>query len=110
MKAVVLVGGQGTRLRPLTLSTPKQMLPVGGRPMIQRVIDHLAGFGIDDAVEIELCESLAEISSAKFFYEALLSFASERIPFGEEYEAWKTSKRLALESGADIYFAGKLQK
>ena len=50
MKAVVLVGGEGTRLRPLTLSTPKQMLPVGNRPMIERVLEWLAGHGVDEAV------------------------------------------------------------
>lgn len=50
MKAVVLVGGEGTRLRPLTLTRPKQMLPVGGRPMIERVLTWLAGHGIDEAV------------------------------------------------------------
>ena len=50
MRAVVLVGGFGTRLRPLTLSTPKQMLPVAGRPMIERVLAHLAQHGIDDVV------------------------------------------------------------
>jgi mannose-1-phosphate guanylyltransferase len=50
VKAVVLVGGEGTRLRPLTLSTPKQMLPVVGQPMIERVLGHLAGHGIDEAV------------------------------------------------------------
>jgi mannose-1-phosphate guanylyltransferase len=47
---VVLVGGEGTRLRPLTLTTPKQMLPVGGRPMIERVLEQLAKHGIDEAV------------------------------------------------------------
>jgi mannose-1-phosphate guanylyltransferase len=50
MKAVVLVGGEGTRLRPLTLSSPKQMLPIVGIPMIERVLGHLASHGIDDAV------------------------------------------------------------
>ena len=50
MRAVVLVGGFGTRLRPLTLSTPKQMLPVAGRPLIERVLAHLASHGIDDVV------------------------------------------------------------
>lgn len=50
MKAVVLVGGQGTRLRPLTLTKPKQMLPVGGRPMIERVLAHLARFGVEEAI------------------------------------------------------------
>lgn len=50
MKAVVLVGGEGTRLRPLTLTTPKQMLPVGGRPMIERVIGRLGSYGITGVV------------------------------------------------------------
>jgi mannose-1-phosphate guanylyltransferase len=50
MKAVVLVGGFGTRLRPLTLSTPKQMLPVANRLMIERVVEHLGAHGVDTAV------------------------------------------------------------
>ena len=50
MKAVVLVGGFGTRLRPLTLGTPKQMLPVVDRPMIEWVVDHLAEHGVEEAV------------------------------------------------------------
>lgn len=44
------MGGEGTRLRPLTFTTPKQMLPVGGRPMIERVLEGLAVHGIDEAV------------------------------------------------------------
>jgi mannose-1-phosphate guanylyltransferase len=50
MKAVVLVGGEGTRLRPLTFSSPKQMLPIVGVPMIERVLGHLARHGVDEAV------------------------------------------------------------
>ena len=50
MKAVVLVGGLGTRLRPLTLRTPKQMLPVAGRPLIERVLTHLGAHGVDEVV------------------------------------------------------------
>jgi mannose-1-phosphate guanylyltransferase len=50
VRAIVLVGGFGTRLRPLTLSTPKQMLPVVHRPMIERVIESLAAHGIDEVV------------------------------------------------------------
>lgn len=50
MRAVVLVGGFGTRLRPLTNHTPKQMLPIVDRPMIEHVLEHLASYGIDDAV------------------------------------------------------------
>lgn len=50
MKAVVLVGGFGTRLRPLTLHTPKQMLPMVGVPMIERVVTSLGACGVTDAI------------------------------------------------------------
>ncbi|MEY2566128.1 MAG: mannose-phosphate guanylyltransferase [Actinomycetota bacterium] len=46
----MLVGGFGTRLRPLTLHTPKQMLPVVDRPMIEWVLAHLEEHGIDEAI------------------------------------------------------------
>ncbi|WP_419944754.1 sugar phosphate nucleotidyltransferase [Candidatus Poriferisodalis sp.] len=50
MKAILLLGGFGTRLRPLTNDTPKQMLPVCGRPMIEWVCDHLARHGVSGVV------------------------------------------------------------
>ena len=50
MRAVVLVGGFGTRLRPLTLHRPKQMLPVLDRPMIEWVAGWLAANGVDEVV------------------------------------------------------------
>ena len=50
LRAVVLVGGFGTRLRPLTLSAPKQMLPVNGVTMLERVITNLGRHGVTEAV------------------------------------------------------------
>lgn len=50
MKAVILVGGEGSRLRPLTIETPKQMLSVVGKTMLERVLIHLSEHGIDEAV------------------------------------------------------------
>jgi len=50
VQAVILVGGEGTRLRPLTLTTPKQMLPIMGVPMIEGVLGQLGRHGIDEAV------------------------------------------------------------
>jgi mannose-1-phosphate guanylyltransferase len=50
MRAVVLVGGFGTRLRPLTLDTPKQLLPVVHTTMIERVVDRLAHHGVTEVV------------------------------------------------------------
>jgi mannose-1-phosphate guanylyltransferase len=48
--AVVLVGGFGTRLRPLTNDVPKPMLPVLHRPMIERLVERLAAGGVTDVV------------------------------------------------------------
>ena len=50
MRAVVLVGGFGTRLRPLTSDLPKQMLPILDRPMIEHVVGHLAAHGVEEVV------------------------------------------------------------
>ncbi len=50
MKAVVLVGGEGTRLRPLTLSTPKPLLPVGTRPFLEHQLRWLASAGVDEVI------------------------------------------------------------
>ncbi|MEE9415781.1 MAG: NDP-sugar synthase [Acidimicrobiales bacterium] len=50
MKAVILVGGFGTRLRPLTFTNPKQMLPVGHESMIEHVIRSLGSHGVTEAV------------------------------------------------------------
>ena len=50
MRAVVLVGGFGTRLRPLTEDIPKPLLPVGQRPIIEHVVRSLAAGGVTDVV------------------------------------------------------------
>jgi mannose-1-phosphate guanylyltransferase len=50
MRAVVLVGGFGTRLRPLTFTTPKPMLPVGHRPIIENLVTMLSAAGVDQVV------------------------------------------------------------
>ncbi len=46
----MLVGGAGTRLRPLTLTVPKQVLPIAGVPMIERVLACLEPHGVDEVV------------------------------------------------------------
>ena len=48
MRAVVLVGGFGTRMRPLTNHVPKSMLPVGHEPMISRLVGRLVDGGVTD--------------------------------------------------------------
>lgn len=50
MKAMIFAAGLGTRLRPLTDSMPKAMVPVDGKPMLQRVIESLSKQGFRDII------------------------------------------------------------
>jgi mannose-1-phosphate guanylyltransferase len=50
MQALVLVGGEGTRLRPLTRTAPKPVIPLVDRPFIRYVIDWLARHGVEEVV------------------------------------------------------------
>jgi mannose-1-phosphate guanylyltransferase len=50
MQALVLAGGEGTRLRPLTLTTPKPVMPLAGRPFLTFMLSWLSRHGVDDAI------------------------------------------------------------
>ncbi len=50
MKAVIMAGGSGTRLRPLTSSLPKPMVPVANKPMAEHIVDLLKEHGINDII------------------------------------------------------------
>ena len=50
MQALVLAGGEGTRLRPLTLTLPKPVMPLAGRPFLSFMLDWLERHGVDDVL------------------------------------------------------------
>ncbi|HXQ56449.1 MAG TPA: sugar phosphate nucleotidyltransferase [Actinomycetes bacterium] len=50
VKAVIMAGGEGTRLRPLTANQPKPMLPVGNRPIMEHIVRHIRDHGFKDIV------------------------------------------------------------
>lgn len=50
MKAVILVGGLGTRLRPLTCNTPKPMIPIVNKPFIEHMLENLRDQGIGEVI------------------------------------------------------------
>jgi mannose-1-phosphate guanylyltransferase/phosphomannomutase len=50
MKAVVMAGGEGTRLRPLTSNQPKPMVPVVGKPCMEHIVELLRGHGMEDVI------------------------------------------------------------
>ena len=50
MKAVIMAGGEGTRLRPLTSNAPKPLLPLVNRPMMEHIVGLLKDHGITEIV------------------------------------------------------------
>jgi len=50
MKAIILAGGLGERLKPLTIETPKPLLPIRGKPIVERCIENLKKNGINEII------------------------------------------------------------
>lgn len=50
MKAIILAGGKGTRLRPFTEALPKPMLPIGAKPLLEILVEHLKQYGFDEVI------------------------------------------------------------
>ena len=83
LPAVILVGGQGTRLRPLTDRTRKDMLPLVDRPLLAYTLEHLARYGVEHAV-ISCGHLPAQIGSVFGGRQSgvMLEYAVEEIPLG----------------------------
>ena len=64
MQTVILAAGQGTRLRPLSESVPKPMLPVAGRPIAAHVADAAVAGGADELIFVT--GYMAEVVEAYF--------------------------------------------
>ena len=84
MKAVILVGGEATRLLPLTINTPKAMVPVLNTPFLEHVIRYLSSHQIKD---ITLAQSHLAQSIESYFgdgsqFGVKLSYSVEDVPLG----------------------------
>ncbi len=61
-KAIILAGGQGTRLRPLTYNIPKALIPVQGKTLTEHVLDVLKRFGVKD-ITLSVCYMADKVKS-----------------------------------------------
>ena len=93
MDAVILVGGGGTRLRPLTYALPKPLIPVFNQPLISRIIAHLARHGVDRVV-------LAAAASERRIEAALGDGAQLSVQLSYSYETEPLGSGLAVKQAA----------
>jgi mannose-1-phosphate guanylyltransferase len=84
VRAILLVGGLGTRLRPLTENRPKALIPVLNRPFISYLLDHLKEAGVTDVVFAagHLAEPIKRIFPTYSTKNFRLHFAEELRPLG----------------------------
>jgi mannose-1-phosphate guanylyltransferase len=84
MKAVVLVGGEGTRMRPITETVPKPLVPFMNRPFLHHVLDLLAAHGVEEGI---LSSSYLEAEFEPFLVERrdhapAVTWVTEERPLG----------------------------
>ncbi len=98
-QAVILVGGLGTRLGERTKATPKPMLPVGGRPFLDTLIDEIARYDVFDEILLlagHKAESILARYDGTVRGRARLAVSLEQVPLGT--------------AGALVHAAGRLQE
>lgn len=83
MKAVLLVGGQGTRLRPLTCNRPKPLLPVANKPHLDHVLSLLQAHGVDEVIfAVQYLADIFEQYYQGSFENMKITVVSEDAPMG----------------------------
>ena len=92
MKAMILAAGRGERLRPLTDSTPKPMLPVAGKPLLEHHIERLVAAGINQIV-INTCWLAEQIED--YFHDAEHRFGVT-IHWSRETRRWRLGVGLPM--------------
>ena len=101
LRAVILAGGKGVRLRPFTVNFPKPLMPLGDQPILEVLIRRLMAFGITD-VTLTLGH-LAELIRAYFHTHNRLT-TQARLRYLEEDEPTGTAGSLASVPGLDDTF------
>jgi len=96
LRAVILAGGRGVRLRPFTINFPKPLVPLGEKPIIELLMQRLNSFGVSD-ITLTLGH-LAELVKAYFHHRD--QFSSQfKLRYVEEEEPTGTAGSLAMVDG-----------
>jgi len=100
MKALILAGGRGKRLRPLTDKIPKSLIPINKKPLIQYTINYLKKFGIN---EIIICAGYKSNQIQNFLkkkknFGCKIEYSIEKSPLGTAGAIRNARKNLSDES------------
>jgi len=100
MKALILAGGRGKRLRPLTDKIPKSLIPINKKPLIQHTINYLKKFGIN---EIIICsgyksKQIQDFLKKKKNFGCKIEYSVEKNPLGTAGAIRNAIKNLSDES------------
>jgi NDP-sugar pyrophosphorylase family protein len=98
MKAVILAGGKGTRLRPYTTIFPKPLVPICERPIVDIVVQQLSFYGFDDIVLS--VGHLAELIQA-YFHSRRTAYPSVKLSYVREEQPLGTAGPLKLIPGLE---------
>jgi len=116
MKVAILVGGVGSRLRPLTYIVPKPMLPLGGKPLLERTLEYLRHYGF---TEVVLCVAYLKRQIMDYFQDGSkfglkIDYAESDSPLGTAGQL-RTARELLegetfLAMNGDIFTSLDLDK
>jgi len=84
MKAIILAGGRGKRLRPITDKIPKPLIPINGKPLIERTIKYLKKYGITEIIISSGYKSnlIEKFLKNKKNFGCEIIFSNEKTPLG----------------------------
>lgn len=115
MKAVILAGGMGTRMRPLTYVVPKVMLPIGGKPLLEHMVRYLKEYGI---TEVIVCVAYLKTHIMDYFkdgknLDVKIRYAEAEMPLGTAGQLKTAEKHLSdtfLAMNGDIITSLNIRK
>lgn len=106
MKAVVMAGGEGSRLRPITANRPKPLVPVGNKPIMEHIVGHLRAHGITEIVSTlhYLADEITSYFDDGSDFDVTMHYSIEDTPLGTAGSVKKAEEH--LKDGTFVIVSG----